>query len=236
MVTILSLGGSIISPPQGIDSGFIKKFRILLQKHIEKGMRFVIITGGGAPARAYQNAYTQVQAENQKTKNLHDASLDVIGIAATHLNACFMREVFSDYAEEDIVDNPESKHINFTKPVLIAGGWKPGFSTDLDAVILAIRFEAKMVINLSNISRICSMDPNYDSNAVPLNYILWDDLIAMIGTQWIPGMNVPFDPIACKKARDASLTVITTSGSDIKNLDNILVGREYIGTVIANDI
>ena len=54
----------------------------------------------------------------------------------------------------------------------------------------------------------------------------------MVGTEWTPGKNVPFDPVASLKAQKANIKVICANGKDISNLENILEGRDFVGTVI----
>ena len=39
--------------------------------------------------------------------------------------------------------------IDFKEKILVAAGWKPGFSTDFDAVLLAKMFGVKKIIKVS---------------------------------------------------------------------------------------
>jgi ubiquinone/menaquinone biosynthesis C-methylase UbiE len=55
---------------------------------------------------------------------------------------------------------------------------------------------------------------------------------SLIGTEWSPGINAPFDPIAAKLAKKLDLTVIVANGKSFKNLENILDGNAFKGTVI----
>ena len=54
----------------------------------------------------------------------------------------------------------------------------------------------------------------------------------MVGGEWIPGKNLPFDPIASQKARDAKIKVVCANGRDIENIEKILNGENFVGTVI----
>ena len=54
----------------------------------------------------------------------------------------------------------------------------------------------------------------------------------MVGDDWVPGKNTPFDPVASKKAEELNLTVICASGKNIENIRNILNETDYIGTTI----
>jgi uridylate kinase len=46
-------------------------------------------------------------------------------------------------------------------------------------------------------------------------------------------MNVPFDPIAAKKARELELKVVIMKGNNFENLENYFAGKEFVGTTIS---
>ena len=117
----------------------------------------------------------------------------------------------------------------FPGRVLVAGGWKPGFSTDYDAVLLASRFQADTLVNLSNVARIYSADPKTDPNARPLDRLRWAELAAMVGTTWVPGKNVPFDPVATAEAARIGLRVVVAAGETSRTLKRILAGAGLRG-------
>jgi uridylate kinase len=121
----------------------------------------------------------------------------------------------------------------FPGRILVAAGWKPGFSSDNDAVLLAERFGAKMVINLSNIEKVYTDDPRKNPNAKPIDRISWLDFRKMVGDDWVPGKNTPFDPIASRKAEELGLQVICAAGKNLSNLEKIIKNEDFIGTVIA---
>ena len=88
-------------------------------------------------------------AANSVSK-LDNKSLDWIGIHSTWLNADFVKTILGKIACNKIVENP-TKKIKFDN-VLVAGGWKPGCSTDYDAVLLAKTFGAKTIIKIGRAS------------------------------------------------------------------------------------
>ena len=55
----------------------------------------------------------------------------------------------------------------------------------------------------------------------------------MVGTEWTPGRNTPFDPIASAIAREHGMTVVCADGRNIPNTMAILRGQEYVGTTIS---
>jgi uridylate kinase len=227
MVTVISLGGSIVAP-DGVDGQFLKSFTELIRGLIETDneRRFIFVVGGGSPARTWQNAYREVCGTASQ-----DDEADWIGIMATRLNAQLVKAVMSEWCGQPVVTDPTQAE-PMTGKVLVAAGWKPGFSSDNDAVLLAERFNAQTVINLSNIEKVYTADPKKDPNARPLDHISWADFRAMVGDEWVPGKNVPFDPVASRHAEKLGLKVICAAGKDLANLKKILCNEDFTGTTI----
>jgi uridylate kinase len=222
---VLSLGGSIIAPDK-INVDFLKKLKKLLVKKISEDKRFIIVTGGGRIAREYQ------QSAGKVTKLTND-DLDWLGIHATRLNAHLVRTIFRDYAHPVINKNP-TETFGFKEPMLIASGWKPGFSTDFDAVKLAEAYGATKVINMTNIDYVYDIDPRKSNQAKPLEKINWQDYRKLVGDRWNPGSNAPFDPIASKMAEKLKIQVVVLNGNDLKNFNKCLEQKKFKGTVIDN--
>ncbi len=225
-ITVISLGGSIIVPGE-IDHHFLQHFTAAITQHLEAhpDQKIILVTGGGAPARLYQQAYRAIE------KNPQADLLDWLGIAATHLNGTLIRALFAPLCSDPLVTDPTAP-IKFGGQILVAAGWKPGFSSDTDAVYLAKRFKAQIVINLSNTAKVYTADPKLDPLALPLDTITWADFRNMVGDTWTPGKNVPFDPIASKEAQAANLQVICADGRNIENTMAILRKEAYEGTLI----
>lgn len=225
-LTVLSVGGSIIAP-ENVNTEFLSSFRKAIIAYLErnKEAKLIFVCGGGAPARIWQNAFKDIRG------NAEPELQDWIGIRATHLNGMLVRSIFSDYCTDDLVTNP-TLDIPFTGRILVAAGWKPGFSTDTDAVYLAKKFGGKMIINLSNIEKVYTDDPRKNPNATPIDRISWHDFRKMVGDEWIPGKNTPFDPIASKIAEEEKMSVVCADGRNIENTIAILEGKDYIGTTI----
>ena len=59
--TILSVGGSIVIPPEGFDVPFLKKFRSFILRYVRGGKRIILVIGGGGTARTYQAAAAKVR-------------------------------------------------------------------------------------------------------------------------------------------------------------------------------
>lgn len=220
---VFSLGGSLIVPDK-INVDFLKSFKNLVLDLVRKDYRAVIVTGGGSICRKY----------NDSAKELGEASdedLDRMGIAATKLNAELIRIMFGDYAHEMVLKNP-TKEIETDKRIIVASGYKPGNSSDKVAVMLAHKFSADNVINMTNIERVYDSDPKTNRNARALDEVSWDEFLQITGDEWSPGKNVPFDPVASKLARDNCINVVILRGSNLDNLREYLLGNSFTGTII----
>lgn len=227
MTKVISLGGSIVAP-DGPDAAFISDFRKLVVAYLEAGpeRRLIFVVGGGGPARLWQKAYREVLG----TEAL-DPDADWVGVMATRLNAQLIKACLGHWCPQEVVTDPTAVEL-FMGRVMVAAGWKPGWSTDYDAVLLAERFDAKEVLNLSNIAKVYTADPKLDPKARPIDSISWADFRAIVGDEWTPGKNLPFDPIATKKAASLGLKVTCAAGRDLENLKAILAGEAFVGTVI----
>ncbi len=226
-VKVISLGGSIIVPDK-IDSSFLIDFYKTIVDYLEedKERKIILVCGGGGIARSYQKVYRDIKKET-----LNMESQDWIGITATRLNGELLRHIFSDYCSTKVITNPTESFV-FPGRMLVAAGWKPGFSTDYDAVLLAEKFSGNTVINLSNITKVFTDDPKENPDAKPLDNVSWEDFKKIVGDEWVPGKNAPFDPIASKYAANINMKIIVASGRDLPNLDAILRDNEFTGTTI----
>jgi len=223
---VISIGGSLIVPPDGIDWHFLREFRALILEKIKQGHKFFLIAGGGRTSRNYVEAASRVV-------KIEREDLDWLGIHATRLNAHLLRTIFRDQANPEIIKNPTYRLFN-EKKIMVASGWKPGWSTDYMATMLAQEYDVKTIINLSDIDYVCDKDPNKHQDAKIMPKMTWPQFRKIVGNKWDPGLNAPFDPIASKKAQELGIEVIIMNGKNIENLKNYFDGKKIKGTVIYN--
>jgi len=225
-IKIISVGGSIIIPKTGFNIEYLKKFRKMIIDRIKTGEKFVLVVGGGATARYYQEAGKMIVKSNN-----HD--LDWIGIYATVLNASFVKQLFGEYAYKNVVSDPRRK-VKTNKPIIVASGWKPGFSTDYDAVLLAKAYGSKELFNLSNIDYVYDKDPAEYKDAEVIKSIKWPEFRKkIVGYHWVAGSNVPFDPVASREAQKMGLNVKILNGNNINQVKKALNGEKFVGTEIS---
>lgn len=223
---VISLGGSLVVPEE-IEVGFLKSFKKLIEQQLALGQRFILIIGGGRTARRYQHAA-------RKISTLTPVDLDWLGIHATRLNAHLLRTIFRKDAHPQIITDRKKINPKIRAAIIIAAGFKPGSSTDYDAVLLAKAYQAKTILNLSNVDWVYDADPRINKKAKPIERMTWKTLVKLVGTRWDPGAHVPFDPVASKWAAKWGMRVIITRGNDLANLKRHFFGKTARGTVIAS--
>jgi uridylate kinase len=226
-IVVMSVGGSLIVPDT-IDTHFLSSLKELIQTETANGRRFIIIAGGGRTARNYQEAARTVGM-------LDNEDLDWLGIHSTHLNGHLLRTVFRDIAYRVMITNPDDV-LDAPKDskLIIAAGYRPGASTDLQAVQIAKRVGAKKVINLSNTEYIYTDDPKTNPEATKIEDTTWEEFRKLIPEEWDPGLSSPFDPVAAKEAQAKDIEVACISGENLKSIQDYLDGKEFIGTKIHN--
>ncbi len=219
---IISLGGSIIVPDE-IDVDFLREFKSVIDDAVLEGQKFLIITGGGKTARRYIDAVKDLG-------QLEPDDLDWLGIHSTRLNGHLLRTIFRKSAHHRIFTDTSEELVDDS--VIIGAGGRPGSSTDNQAVLFAEKYNAKVVLNLSNIDYVYDKNPNEHKDAKPIEKMSWSDFRGLIGDKWDPGMNAPFDPVASNLAEKLGLQVVVMNGKPLNNLRNFLSGKPYKGTVI----
>lgn len=223
---LISLGGSLIAP-NGVDVSFLKKFRKCILECVQKGVHFVIVCGGGKICRDYQSAA-------QRVLEISPTQRDWIGIFATRLNGRLVQAIFSEYTHPEMIGNPNT-YVKISKPIAVTAGWRPGCSTDNDAVLLAHRLGIRRVLNASVIDYAYTDDPQKNPQAKPIKNISWKEFRVLIPKKWTPGSHTPFDPIASKKAEKYRMEVVILNGRKIQNLKNCILRKKFFGTRIGSE-
>jgi len=223
-VIVLSLGGSLIVPGE-VDVVFLKKFREVIKKN-EKKYKFIIVCGGGSIARTYINALRQ----DNKSEFLQSMA----GITITRVNARFMTYFFGKDANEGIPhDMKDVENLLKKRNIVFCGAlrYAPNQTSDATALKLASYFKTNF-INLTNVKGLYDSNPFENKNAkfIPRATIEeFNKIVMAIPNK--PGMHAPVDHIAMKIIRKNKIKTHIL-GKDVKQLDNLLNGKSFIGTII----
>ena len=183
-----------------------------------------------------------------------DIDRDWMGINITRLNAEVIKQMFLGNAYPKIITDP-TKKIKTNKDIVIGAGYKPGWSTDYCAVLMAKTYNEKIptptsrgsrirdahdsgrrigtIINLTNVDYVYDKNPSEFPGATPLKEIDWKNFTRIVGDKWIPGLSMPFDPRASKLAATLKLKVIMINGKNLERLEDFLNNKPFIGTIIS---
>jgi uridylate kinase len=223
---VISIGGSIVAPPN-LDTTYIDSLARLLVE-VSKTRQIFCVTGGGWIARQYIQAAREFGAEEEE--------LDLIGIAATRINAQLLIAALSKYVEvparplasvEATVESSEGFRVS------VMGGTYPGHSTDYVGVELAVRSNAKRFVNATNVDGIYSADPNLVATAELYNEVGIDALVKMMGTDWkMAGTKTVIDGPALKLIQEKKVPTFVVNGRNLPELSKALQGQPFHGTQV----
>ena len=224
-VVIVSLGGSLIVPDE-IDILFLNKFKQVIKKHLNK-YKFVIVCGGGSIARKYIKALR----EQGKSEYLQSMS----GIAVTSLNARFMTYFFGKDANEGIPhDIQQIKGLLKKNGVVFCGALRYAEKETSDGTSAKIaRFFKTDFINLTLVPGLYDKNPIERKNAKFIPRISWQDFWNKARKiKYSPGQHFVLDQHAAEIIKNYKITTYIL-GKDMKNLDNLLNGKKFKGTIIS---
>ena len=228
---VISLGGSLVVPSQGIDVDFLSKFNAFIRNSIKENpdLQYFIVVGGGTIARQYRDAGREVVGHE-----LTPDDLDWLGIHATRLNAQLIRTIFREIAHPYVLKHYEIIR-KVEENVVVASGWKPGWSTDFCATLVCEDYGVKTIINMSNIEAAYDKDPRKFPDAKVVKKATWSEFRKIVGDEWTPGMNAPFDPVAARHSEELGLKAVILKGTNFENLQNYLDGKDFVGTIVEGD-
>lgn len=225
---VISIGGSIVAPPN-LDTSYIDSLARLLAEE-SKTRKIFCVTGGGWIARQYINAAREFGAGEEE--------LDLIGIAATRINAQLLIAALSKYTQvpvrpmasvEGTIESSEGYK------VAVMGGTYPGHSTDYVGAELAEQVKAARFVNATNVEGVFSADPNVVATAEFYQEIPIDSLIKMMGTEWkMAGGKSVIDGPACTLIKKHRIKTFVVNGKNLVEFRKALRGEPFHGTIVTH--
>ena len=222
MKYVISLGGSVIVP-NDIDINYLKKFNEIIKKY-SRNNKFIIITGGGSIARKY--------IKPLKKAHLDVKTIGLIGIATTRLNADLVKSIMK------IKTNPRNNKdiINLIKKdsIVVTGAlnFLPDTTTDGICAQIAHEIKADLFINITHIKGLFDKNPLVYKDAKFISKISFDNFDKMVNKmKFRSGQHYILDQKAAQIIKKYKIKTIII-GNNIKNLNNILSKKKFIGTVI----
>jgi uridylate kinase len=153
----------------------LKRYARMLSEISEK-VQPVVVAGGGKLARDYISTARSLGSD--------EASLDILGIEVSRLNARLMIISLGDQAYPVVPEDLEqvSKAVTAGK-IVVTGGLHPGQSTNATAALIAEKVKASKFLNATDVNGIYDSDPNKNENARLINEITVKRCIDLLASE-----------------------------------------------------
>jgi uridylate kinase len=224
-VIVISLGGSLIIPDK-VNTNLLDKFKEILLKN-QKKYRFVVVCGGGNTARNYIKGLPYISKR--------EFFQGLIGIASTRLNARFMTYYFGKDANEGIPhDMEEVKNLLRKNLIIFCGALRYAKKETSDGTAAKLaRFFNTDFINLTNVQGLYDKNPKKFKKAKFIHEISHKEFYKMAKKiKYKPGQKFVLDQSAAKTIKKYKITTYIL-GPELKNLNNLLNGKHFVGTIIS---
>jgi len=226
-VMIISLGGSLIIPDT-INEKLLIEFKQVLLKN-KKKYKFVVVCGGGKTARNYIHG---LEKTNIKNKELLQTSL---GMHCTRLNAKFMIYFFGEKSTNQQIpaDMHAVKESLEKNDIVFCGAlrYSKEQTSDATSAALAQYLNAKF-INITDVAGLYNKNPKKHKNAQFIPYISLKDFFALTQKmKFHPGQHFVLDQQAAVIIKKHTIKTCII-GPDMKNFDNFLNKKHFVGTMI----
>jgi len=224
-IIVISLGGSLIVPSGMMDIAFLERFKNTLRKHY-RNWKFVVVCGGGSIARKY------IEVLRKEGKSAYEQSK--AGIRATRMNSLFLVQFFGKEANDTLPRDMEEVKNNLAKNSVVFCGalrFDPKSTSDGTAAKLAHLLSAEF-INMTNVKGLYTANPltNRKANFIP--YQTWKQFESRaLKIKFHAGQHFVLDQNASVMIRKNRIKTYII-GKDLRNLDKILNGGKFVGTMI----
>lgn len=153
----------------------LKRYARMLSEISEK-VQPVVVAGGGKLARDYISTARSLGSD--------EASLDILGIEVSRLNARLMIIALGDQAYPVVPEDLEqvSKAVTAGK-IVVTGGLHPGQSTNATAALIAEKVKASKFLNATDVNGIYDSDPNKNEDARLFNEITVKRCIDLLASE-----------------------------------------------------
>jgi len=230
-VSVVAAGGSLLYDGPEINHNWLAELVACIGEFTSKGNTLGLVIGGGYLARQGISS-----AKKAGITDVHE--LDLIGIAATRVNAAGVKDALRASgvgASDEIPETIEEAAALFShNSVVVMGGTVPGHTTDAVSIGLAIAVEAESCTIATNVDFIYDSNPKTNPDAVPISRLNLTQLQAIVGppSHAGAGPNVIIDPIGVQLAIDNNLALSLLNGGDVANLAACLAGESFTGSVV----
>jgi len=218
---VIKLSGSIFS--QDTNYAKIRKYAEMLSD-ISNRVQPIVIAGGGKVARHYINLARNLGSD--------EASLDIIGIEVSRLNAKLLITALGDQAYSQVPKNLEEVAIAVdSSKIVIAGGLHPGQSTNATSALIAETSKASSFVNATDVDGIYDSDPNTNTKARLFKEITVNECMEILRVESAMAGTYDLMDIIALKVIERSKIPTRVVRSDTNDIRDAVDGKD-IGTKI----
>ena len=169
---VIKLSGSVFGDDAGSE---LKKYADILLE-IADHVQPVVVAGGGKVARQYINIARGFGSD--------EASLDIMGIEVSRLNARLLIAALGDHAYAAVpADLEQVSKAAVGGKIVVTGGLHPGQSTNATAALIAEKVKAKKFLNATDVDGIYDSDPNKNKGAKLFKEITVKKCLELLGSE-----------------------------------------------------
>ncbi|MBE6524687.1 MAG: UMP kinase [Thermoplasmata archaeon] len=219
---VVSIGGSILVPGEN-DAEFIGKLAKML-KEVSKEVQLAIVCGGGKTARYYAGIAKDLGGSTYEQ--------DILGIAATRMNAQLLMLALGEMPDAVITDPEELVKASQPGKIVVMGGTVPGHTTDAVSSMVAAAMKADRIINGTSVDAVYTADPRKDPNAKKIPKMTIDELAEIVYKEHGASKSSVFDPLGVKLAKENRMDILMIDGRNLDELKNAILGKPINGTFV----
>jgi len=233
---LLKISGEALAGDKktGIDFDVLRNVCEAVKECVALGVEMGIVVGGGNFWRGVKDGEGKIE----RTRADH------MGMMATVMNCLAIADMLEQInvpvrvqtalsisaVAEQYIRLRADRHLRKGRVVIFGcGTGNPYFSTDTAAVLRAAEIDADVILLAKNIDGVYTADPRQDPNAIKIDAITYDDMLAKRLTV--------MDSTATSLSMDNDIPVILFALEDPANIVRVVTG-EQIGTrvgMILND-
>jgi uridylate kinase len=227
---VIRLGGSLMyTDDLSLNIEVLAKLKSWYSANKDKYDAIAIVVGGGKLSRQMNE---KVGEYLPKDIYKHGMSMQI-----TQTNAFLLK----GFLDDDEIFVPETlgqayeKLIEKGKRVVVSGGLKAGWSTDMDAAVFADILGMNMVYKLTNVDFVYTDDPNKNPEAKPIKSLTWKGYISQFGVKegvgHKPNSSYPIGPETVFFCMEKGISFFVSGGKNLmemESLDSVFESGTYI--------
>ena len=220
MTVVFSLSGKLFENKKLL-ANYLVYFEQLAKKQ-----QVGLVIGGGKRARKY--------IKEIKSKGANDTIQHMLGVIATRENAQKVCDKLKSACPRPALDFEDALEMSLIYPIVVMGGTIPYVTTDNSAVILGALFNAKKVINLTNVDYLYTKDPKKYKNVKKITKMNKKKFLDLVLKQdkRRPGENFVIDSIAAFILTKTNSALYIINGNNLNEVKKAVSGKKFKGTVV----